>query len=262
MKCPYCVSDLNRQALVCHHCKRDIALPKQLMLRIIKLEDQLHTLEKNQQIQLEIDTLSIETDNCETTTSSLEKYRTFFFDFAKFFVLPLLLLVLAHVCITIIYDTKIIYLRIVTLILPMCFGYFLYHQQSRNTLVWLICVVTLGWVSVAGMSVVTSYVDDTSVWPQTIYVWRDLIDFSASISFSYMTGMLLGRLSFLKLNNAITPTSVIPHTAGGWLLDKNEERASSTSLQIIVKKINEFAAAIGAIVTTIVAIYTGLKGLL
>lgn len=262
MKCPYCVSDINGQALVCHQCKRDIALPKQLMLRINELEEQLHNLEKNQQSQLEIDTLAIETKNCETTPSSLEKYRTFFFDFAKFFVLPLLLLVLAHICITIIYDTKIIYLRIVTLILPMCFGYFLYHQQSRNTLVWLIFVVTLGWVSVAGMSVVTSYVDDSPVWPQTIYVWRDLIDFSASITFSYVTGMLLGRLSFLKSNSTITPTSLIPLTAGGWLLDKNEERVPSNSLSIIAKKINEFAATIGAIVTTIVAIYTGLKGLL
>ncbi|MFY9137258.1 hypothetical protein [Zwartia sp.] len=232
------------------------------MLRINELEDQLHTLEKNQLSQMQSDTLSIETDSFEATTSSFEKYRNFFFDFSRFFMLPLLLLVLAHVCITIIYDTKIVYLRIVTLILPMCFGYFLYHKQSRNTLVWLICVVTLGWVSVAGMSVVTSHVDDSPIWPQTIYVWRDLIEFAMSITFSYVTGMLLGRLSFLKSNSPVTSTTVITHTAGGWFLDKNEEQVPSASLQIIAKKINEFTATLGAIITTIIAIYTGLKGLL
>jgi hypothetical protein len=232
------------------------------MLRIIELEDQLHTLEKNQQSQIESDTLLIETDNFKSATNSFEKYRSFFFDFAKFFVLPLLLLVLAHVCITIIYDTKIIYLRIVTFILPLFFGYFLYHKQSRNTLVWLICVLTLGWVSVACMSTVTSHVDDSPVWPQTIYVWRDLINFSASISFSYLTGMLLGRISFLKSNSTITTTSITSDTTGGLFLEKNEERVSSTTLQIIAKKLNELITTIGAIVTTIIAIYTGLKGLL
>ena len=261
MKCPYCVVELNHQALVCHQCKRDIALPKQLMSRIHELEEQLQALHTHQHGQGESASPAIETETCRIATTSHEKFRNFFFDFAKFFMLPLLLLVLAHVCITIIYDTKILYLRLVTLILPICFGYFLCHRQSRNTLVWLVCVVTLGWVAVACMSAVTSYVDDSPIWPQTIYVWRDLIEFAASISFSYITGMLLGRLSFLKSNSIMVSTSVNRQTSGSWLADKNDERVPSASLQMIAKKISEFTATIGAIVTTIVAIYTGLKGL-
>lgn len=262
MKCPYCVSELNSLALVCYQCKRDIALPKQLMSRINDLEEQLQVLQTNHDGQAESDSQTIETEPSNTATSLLEKCRYFFFDLAKFFLLPLLLLVLAHVCITIIYDTKILYLRLVTLFLPMCFGYFLCYKQSRNTFVWLICVVTLGWVAVASMSAVTSYVDDSPIWPQTIYVWRDLIEFATSITFSYVTGMLLGRLSFLKSNSPVTSAVVSRQTSVSWLLNKNDEHMPSASLQIIAKKINEFTATIAAIVTTIVAIYTGLKGLL
>ena len=262
MKCPYCVSELNNQALVCHYCKRDIALPKQLMSRISELEEQLHAFETSPQSQAEAVVSSIEAVATDTPSLHFKKYRNFFFDFAKFFVLPLFLLILAHVCITIIYDTKILYLRLITLVLPIIFGYFLCHKRSRNMLVWVIYGVTLGWVSVAGMSTVTSYVDDSPIWPQTIYVWRDLIEFATSITFSYVTGMLLGRLSFLKSNSPVASAVVSRQTSVSWPLNKNDEHVPSASLQIIAKKISEFTATIGAIVTTIVAIYTGLKGLL
>lgn len=261
MKCPYCVSELNSQALVCPICKRDIALPVQLLSHISDLEEQLFALRTDQQRQAESDSLPVSNQTPEKILSSFEKYRNFIFDFAKFFVLPLCLLILAHIFITIIYDTKILYLRLVTLILPIFFGYFLYHTQTRRTLAWIICALALGWLSVVGMSTVTSHVDGSPIWPQTIYVWRDLIEFAASISFSYITGMLLGRLSFLKSSNLTNSATVNQRPSGRWLIDKEDERVQSASLQIIAKKINELTATIGAIVTTIVAIYTGLKGL-
>lgn len=261
MKCPYCVSELDSQTLVCKHCMRDIALPIQLMSRVKELEEQLYALQINQHSQDDLKESLIVPVDPPITESSYDKYRNFFFDFVKFFLLPLFLILLAHVLITVIYDTKILYLRLVTLILPMFFGYFLFHKQSRNTFLWLVCVVMLGGVSVAGMSAVTSHVDHSPIWPQTIYVWRDFVEFAASIAFSYITGMLLGRLSFLKSNSALKVSADGLHASGNWLSNKDENQAASASVQIIAKKINEFTATIGAIVTTIVAIYTGLKGL-
>lgn len=261
MKCPYCVSELKSQALVCHQCKRDIALPKQLMSRINALEEQLYALQTKQHNLSESARIACQAQAPATNQNSKNKYQNIFFDFTKFFLLPLFLLMLAHFFITVVYDTKILYLRLVTLVLPMCFGYFLFRNQTRNPFVWVIAVVILGWISVAGMSVATSYVDESPLWPQTIYIWRDLIEFAASISFSYMTGMLLGRRSFLKSINITTSSTAAHPASSGWLSDKNEERLPSVSLEIVAKKINEFTATIGAIVTTIVAIYTGLKGL-
>ena len=267
MKCPYCMSELNSQALVCKHCMRDIALPIQLMSRVTDLEEQLYALQIDKHDQHDQHNLSdlkistIPTENLEISQNPYDHYRHFFFDFVKFFILPLLLLLLAHMLITVIYDTRILYLRLVTLILPLVFGFFLYHKQPRNTLVWLVSAVILGGSCVAGMSAVTSHVDHSPIWPQTIYVWRDFIEFAASITFSYITGMLLGRLSFLKLTGVPRVSPDTRHTSGNWLSNKDEAQATSMSLQIMAKKINEFTATIGAIVTTIVAIYTGLKGL-
>lgn len=260
MKCPYCVSNIDSQALVCPQCKRDIALPKQLLFKISHLEKLLHAEQAKQHLKPESEALSVEVADPQVSLTTFEKNRNIFFDFLIFFVAPLFLLLLAHLCIVIIYDTKILYLRIVTLILPMFFGFLLCRKQSRNILGWIICVIGLGWVAVAGMSAATSVVDDSPIWPESIYVWRDLLEFSASISFSYLTGMFLGKLAFLKSNSPLS-LAVSNRQAVGWLRDDNEESAPSASVQLIAKKISEFTATLGAIVTTIVAIYTGLKGL-
>lgn len=260
MKCPYCLGSIDNRAFVCKNCKRDIALPKQLLFRIGQLESMLQSAQENQKNVPALGASTIEADVPEVTLTPAEHARNIFYDLMKFLLVPLLLLLLAHACITIVYDTKILYLRIVTLILPLCFGYFLCRNQSRNILTWTIGVLVLGWVAVAGMSAVTSFVDDAPMWPQSIYVWRDLIEFAASISFSYVTGMFLGRLSFLKKRNTSsrTPSN---RKSDQWLIDTDDERAQSASLQFIAKKISEFTTTLGAIITTIIAIYTGLKGL-
>ncbi len=260
MKCPYCVSSIDRQALVCPQCKRDIALPKQLLIKISQLEKLLHVEQTKQQLKPETETRSVEIADTPVSMTKYEKYRKIFFDFLIFLITPLFLLLLSHLCIVIIYDTKILYLRIVTLILPIFFGFLLCRDQSRNIFSWFVCVVGLGWVAVAGMSAATSFVDGSPIWPQSMYVWRDLLEFAASISFSYLTGMLLGRLAFLKSNSPL-PSQATHRHAEGESIDGSEERAPSASVQIVAKKISEFTTTLGAIVTTIVAIYTGLKGL-
>lgn len=260
MKCPYCMSSIDSQAQVCKHCNRDISLVKQLMYRISHLEQTLQSEQSKQKIDSESEALVTEDATPQVALTVAEKLRKLLFDFMKFFIVPLLLLLLAHVCITIVYDTKILYLRIVTLILPLCFGYLLCRNQSRNIFTWTIGVLVLGWVAVAGMSAATSVVDDSPIWPQSIYVWRDLIEFAASISFSYVTGMFLGHLAFLKTKNTLSRTTR-SHKTDRWITDADDDRAQSASLQFIAKKISEFTTTLGAIVTTIIAIYTGLKGL-
>lgn len=261
MKCPYCVSDIDSQALACKYCKRDVFLPKQLMIRIRHLENQLQSSLSEKSKDSESGSLIATTDAPKVVLTSFAKCRSLVFDFLKFFIAPLMLLLLAHVFITIVYDTKILYLRIFTLVLPMCFGVLLFKNQSRNILAWLIWIVSLGLVSVVAMSAITSLVDDSPVWPQSIYEWREMVEFAASISFSYLTGMFIGRLVFLKTKSALTsvPTA---HHADSWMTGTGNERLSSTSLQLITKKISELITTLGAIVATIIAIYTGLKGLL
>lgn len=260
MKCPYCVSEIDSKALVCKYCKRDIFLPKQLLIRINDLEKKLKSSAVSKSEDSESDSSGQETEAEHTAPTLFDQCWLAFFDFAKFIVLPLVLLLLAHVCIAIVYDTKILYLRLITLILPMCFGILLCRNQQRNILLWFVWVISLGLIAVVGMSAMTSLVDGSPIWPQSIYEWRDMIEFAASISFSYLTGMFLGRLVFLNANNKIPSRSLNTSTAT-WMNEAGDEMSSTSSLQFIAKKISEFITAIGAVVTTIIAIYTGLKGL-
>ena len=107
----------------------------------------------------------------------------------------------------------------------------------------------------------TGWVDDSSVWPQGIYEWREVIAFAASIVFSYLTGMLLGRLSLSKKSKTLSYQPSHP-LLSSVLTGLGDEHVPAATLQVISKKINEVFTAIVAIATTIMAIYTGLKGLL
>ena len=48
------------------------------------------------------------------------------------------------------------------------------------------------------MSAITSLVDKTPVMPQSMIEWKEFIEYSLSITFSFLTGILLGTISFFK----------------------------------------------------------------
>ena len=259
MNCPYCLSEVSEEAHVCKTCSRDLYLLKPMMTKIASLEGQLATAPSQEVNELRIAELEylLDEQNRKLANRSLS---TWIKDIALYLIVPLLLLLLAHWLIAIVYDTKMIYLRIISMILPLPFAYFLFKGHAHRLFPWFVGVVFLAIASVIGMSWITSLVDHSPVWPQNLFEWREVLEYSASIAFSFLTGMLLGSVAYgskqrrrqVGIINALIKIAST-QSAGG---------VSMQSMHGLMKTLHEYGGTVVALGTTAVSIYTGLKGMI
>ena len=258
MNCPYCLSEVSEEAHVCKFCSRDLYLFKPMMAKITSLEGQLAAIPSQEVNELRIAQLEylLDEQNQQLTDRPLFAWVK---DIALYLIVPLLLLLLAHWLIVIIYDTKMIYLRIISMILPLPFAYFLFKSHAHKLFPWFVGVVFLAISSVIGMSWITSLVDRTPIWPQNFFEWKEVLEYSASIAFSFLTGMLLGGVAYAGkqrrrqdgiMNMLIKVAST--QSAGG---------VSIQGMHGLMKSLQDYGGTVVALGTTAVSIYTGLKGI-
>ena len=259
MNCPYCLSEVSEEAHVCKTCSRDLYLLKPMMAKIASLEGQLAEIPSQEVNELRIAQLEylLEEQNQQLINRPLFAWVK---DIALYLLVPLLLLLLAHWLIVIVYDTKMIYLRIISMILPLPFAYFLFKSHAHKLFPWFVGVVFLAISSVIGMSWITSLVDRTPIWPQNFFEWKEVLEYSASIAFSFLTGMLLGGVAYAGkqrrrqagIMNALIKVAST-QSAGG---------ISIQGVHGLMKSLQDYGGTVVALGTTAVSIYTGLKGII
>jgi len=229
-----------------------------MMAKIASLEGQLAAIPSQEVSELRIAQLEylLEEQNQQLTNRSLFAWVK---DITLYLIVPLLLLLLAHWLIVIVYDTKMIYLRIISMVLPLPFAYFLFKGHAQKLFPWFFGVVFLAISSVIGMSWITSLVDRSPVWPQNFFEWKEVLEYSASIAFSFLTGMLLGGVAYASKQRrcqAGVMTALIKvastQSAGG---------ISIQGMHGLMKRLQEYGGTVVALGTTAVSIYTGLKGI-
>lgn len=220
--------------MVCKTCSRDLYLFKPMLARIAALEAQVRELSSRQTLGEQADELVERgAEAVNRATASLAAAAG---DIARFILAPLVLLLLAHALITVVYDLNVIYLRLISMLLPLPFGFWLFRDEPRTLLPWFVGTAVLAVTSVLGMSTIIGIVDQTPILPRNAFEWREVLEYSASIAFSFLTGMLISRVT-------------------GGKVDSSHLHALSANFKTI-------GGSIAAIVTTIVSIYTGLKGVL
>jgi hypothetical protein len=161
----------------------------------------------------------------------------------------------------VVYDAKMIYLRLISMALPLPFAYFLFKSRAHKILPWFVGVIFLAIASVIGMSWITSLVDKTPVWPQNLFEWKEVLEYSASIAFSFLTGMLLGGVTYAAKQR---------HRKAGLLqsmvkIESLNLSGDSVSLKNVhgqMKKLQEYGGTVVALGTTAVSIFTGLRGII
>lgn len=258
MNCPYCQSELHAEALVCKTCKKDLYLLKPLMAKIATLEDQLKAVPDVTAFEAKILLLEQQLEAALAPPEPAQKsLKSNLVSWCLFIVLPLCILLVAHGLIVVVYDTKLIYLRLLSILIPLPFGYFLFVRQDRSLVAWFFGVLSLAIASVIGMSWLTSLVDKTPIFPQNAFEWREFLEYAASISFSFLTGMVLGRMVFAQANSRLS-TPIVKAVVSGL----NGKNLSPDRVNGLVRKLNEYGSSVVALGSTGLAIYTGLKGVL
>lgn len=261
MNCPYCLSEVSEEASVCKVCTRDLYLFKPMMAKVAELEKRLEEIPNQDAYEHRIAELQLLLDEQVRKQVKPKSLTLSLLDIVIYIGIPLVLLLAAHGLIAIVYDTKPLYLRLISIILPLPFGYFLFKSAARKLFPWFMGVVFLAITSVIGMSWMTSLVDSSPIWPQNAFEWREVLEYSASIAFSFLTGMLLGGVAYASQQRYLRKASINPFLKAV-VTGLGEGRISPTGLHGLMKKLQEYGGTIVALGTTGVSIYTGLKGII
>lgn len=261
MKCPYCLSLVEDEAMVCKVCTRDLYLFKPMMEKIRKLEEQIQTQQSEEELHQRIAELEEALLQAhEAVHARRESVWTQLFNIGQFFLIPLALLLLGHALITVVYDLPLLYLRLASVVLPMPFGYWLFRSRKRLLLPWFIAAAALAAGSVIGMSAITGWVDHTPVMPKNMLEWKEFIEYATSISLSFLTGMWLGGMAYRRTHRrAMQGPNRFLRTLVAHL---SEGKLSGDSVQQLVTKLEGLGGTAVAIGTTAMSVYTGLKSLM
>lgn len=250
MKCPYCLSDIDSEAYVCKVCTKDLYLFKPLIQKVSDLEEKLSNVSDREVLESRISELQEELIYKKELEA--EGIVGIFLKISKFLFLPLLILLMAHAVIIVVYDLKLIYLRLASILIPMPFAFFLFQKKKNPVFPWFLGSLVLAFITVIGMSAITSLVDKTPVMPQSMIEWKEFIEYSLSITFSFLTGILLGTISFFKRSKHKIDINPMLKALLDLMVNK---KLSPEALQELLQKSIKYVS----LATTLLSLYTGLR---
>jgi hypothetical protein len=250
MKCPYCLSDIDSEAYVCKVCTKDLYLFKPLIQKVSDLEEKLSNVSDREVLESRISELQEELIYKKELEA--EGIVGIFLKISKFLFLPLLILLMAHAVIIVVYDLKLIYLRLASILIPMPFAFFLFQKKKNPVFPWFLGSLVLAFITVIGMSAITSLVDKTPVMPQSMIEWKEFIEYSLSITFSFLTGILLGTISFFKRSKHKIDINPMLKALLDLIVNK---KLSPEALQELLQKSIKYVS----LATTLLSVYTGLR---
>jgi hypothetical protein len=253
MECPFCAETIKDEALVCKHCSRDLRVVRPIVI-------------ENQQLVAELDRLQLELDRIDTQLAFFDRPVHFVLRQAlRYVFIPSLLLLAAHVIVTILLDVSAVYLRLASVIIPVPFGMMLYAARKIGLKGAVALGMATAFVSVTAMLAVIGYVDKVPVVPDGAREWREAIEYALSIMLAYVTGSLLTMLVLRSLPNAMAasgrPSAMAVRLARmfGQHVGPEVMRRRARRIQELLKTLGPLA---GVVATAVGSIYTGLKGVL
>jgi hypothetical protein len=262
MRCPCCVSEIDDKATVCPVCRRDIQMLKSLLARIQELDARIA---KQDELLAQRETPSgggqTAADMASTPVVESQPAVPTLSVLLSYFLLPLVLLLVAHGLIVVILDLNTLYLRVVSLLVPLPFSLLLTARAKQSFWSLATMTVILAVLAVLGMSALTAIADGTPILPTGTREWREFLEYAASIGLSYVTGAIVGHVLWHRQNAGLKLQQV-----RGLALKVSQAlssgQASAEKLQAAANNAKEIGALLAATGTTAASTYMGLKSIL
>jgi hypothetical protein len=253
MECPFCAETIKDEAVVCKHCSRDLRVVRPVLLEI-------------QEIVAELDRLRRDLDRTGARLQRVKSpVRYFSLLGTLYIVAPAILLVAAHVVVTIVLNVSPVYLRLASVMIPVPFGFLAYpvHKLGFRDAVGL--GVLLAAVSVMCMLTVTGVNDHVPILPDSLGEWREVFEYGASIALAFGSGNIMGLL-VLQVLPQILSQGGRPNAAAfriarllGQHVGEEQLRRRARLIQDLMRTAGPLA---GVITTAAGSIYAGLKGVI
>jgi hypothetical protein len=264
MRCPYCRSSIDQEAVVCPFCRSHVGLVNSLRARIDELEAELQELRHQFELQgqgqgYSGSNLSIGSERTsdsagisgpdEPPSPRMSLTRHLFTGcFTVFLICSL------HAITLFVYDLPPIIFRVMALVVPIVVSAH-FHSRYRSDLKVsaLIALVTAG-TSVTLMLSLTARIDTVAMWPESSRDWKELFEFTSAIGLGYFTGALIGRaLAHSKRVERHPPLAVL-------LLTKDDR--GRYNVEAIAERVQSLVSSTAPIATGAVSLYSGLKSLI
>jgi hypothetical protein len=130
---------------------------------------------------------------------SVKTTASWLVDLARYLLVPIVTLLVAHHVTAYMLDLNSAYLRVISIAVPLVFGLLLAWQGGRGTLPAVAIGVALGLITILGMNVSDSLSSGDKILPQTRVDWQDEVEYVTSIALSFIVGHALGRMLGAKL---------------------------------------------------------------
>lgn len=253
MECPFCAEKVKDEVLVCKHCSRDLRVVRPVLLEI---EDIVSEIEK---LRHEFDYVSAR------LYRRRHPVRYFAIHSIAYILIPTVLLVAAHIIITIVLNVSPLYLRIASVLIPLPFGLAIHVIQKVGVRGAAVVGVLTALLSVLCMLTVTGVNDGVPILPGPWIEWREVLEYSASIALAFVTGNILAILILQVLANSMSqgdrpnPAAYRVARLLGPYAGEDQLRRRARIIQDLIKTAGP---AMGILSTAAGSIYTGLKGML
>jgi hypothetical protein len=252
MECPFCAETIKDEALACKHCSRDLRVARPVIFEIQELVSELERLHR-------------ELAAINATVARLRfPLRYLVVEVLTYLVLPVVLLVAAHIIVTIELNVTPLYLRLASVIIPLPFGLAFYARQRTGFRIALAIGVLMAAIAVTCMLTVTGFNDHVPIIPGPWVEWREVIEYVASIALAFCTGNIVGLLIYDVLPRTMMqggkPNAVAYGIAGllGQHVGDEQLRRRARTVQNLMTTTGPL---VGIVVTAGGSIYAGLKSI-
>jgi hypothetical protein len=253
MECPFCAETIKDEALACKHCSRDLRVVRPVLLEI-------------QNVVAELDKLRRDLDRADARLQRIKHpVRYFAVLLALYVFAPTILLVAAHIIVTIALNVSPLYLRLASLIIPGPFGFATCPIHKIGFRGAFLLGVATAALSVTCMLTVTGLNDNVPILPASRGEWREVFEYGASIALALGSGNILGHMIFQVLPRILSQGGK-PNAAAfriarllGAHVGEEQLRRRARLIQDLLQTIGPLA---GVVATAVGSVYAGLKGVI